>query len=261
MKSTTRRGGSLAASGLLAAALTGAVLLGPSFTAQAHAQAAQPSAGGNGSTQALPPITLDLRDAPVRQALEQLFNNAKVDFSIANEVQGFVTLKITDQPFENALRLILRSSSIPLTFVRETGVYIVKPRVTETTNPGGELPPTIDSNTNTAPTATYDQIQLTYIDPADIAATLGITFIRSFTRQGQGQQGGQGGGGGGLGGLGGGGGFGGGGGGLGGLGGGGGFGGGGGGLGGGGGFGGGGGGFGGGGGGFGGGGFGGGRGF
>ncbi len=204
MKSRTRCRGSLATSGLLAAALTGALLLGPSFTAQAHAQA-QPPAGGNGAPErALPPITLDLRDAPVRQALEQLFNNAKVDFSIANEVQGFVTLKITDQPFENALRLILRSSSIPLTFVRESGVYIVKPRVTEALTP--EAPPPFDNTVNQPPTATYDQIQLTYIDPADLAGTLGITFIRSFTRQGQGQQGGgQGGGGGGLGGLGGGG--------------------------------------------------------
>jgi hypothetical protein len=195
MYSTTKRGKSLAASGLLAAALTGVALLGPSLTAPAHAQAQTPA-----GERALPPITLDLRDAPVRQALEQLFNNAKVDFSIANEVQGFVTLKITDQPFENALRLILRSSSIPLTFVRESGVYIVKPRVTEAANSNDNLPPPVDSNVNTLPTATYDQIQLTYIDSMDLAGALGITFIQSFTRQNM--MGGMGGGG--LGGLGGG---------------------------------------------------------
>src|SRR5215217_6577368 len=113
MKSITKKGGAVLFSGLLLSALSGAVLLSPSSCGVARAQA-QPAA----PERALPPITLDLRDAPVRQALEQLFNNAKVDFSIANEVQGFVTLKITDQPFENALRLILRSSSIPLTFVR-----------------------------------------------------------------------------------------------------------------------------------------------
>jgi hypothetical protein len=38
-----------------------------------------------------------LRDAPIRQALEQLFGAAKVDFTIDNNVVGFVTLKITDQ--------------------------------------------------------------------------------------------------------------------------------------------------------------------
>jgi type II secretory pathway component GspD/PulD (secretin) len=199
MKTTMKSSRMFVASGLLATLLTGGILLSPSLTVSAHAQAPE---------KALPPITLDLRDAPVRQALEQLFNNAKVDFSIANEVQGFVTLKITDQPFENALRLILRSSSIPLTFVRESGVYIVKPRIAETLDPNAGAPPPItDPNAGALPAASYDQIQLTYIDSADLSGTLGITFIRSFTRQGgQGGQGGQQGGGmmGGMGGMGGG---------------------------------------------------------
>src|SRR5687768_6939640 len=106
MKSPTflhKQTGTVVASGLLLSALSAAVVVAPVSAGSAFAQAQPPA-----PERALPPITLDLRDAPVRQALEQLFNNAKVDFSIANEVQGFVTLKITDQPFENALRLILR---------------------------------------------------------------------------------------------------------------------------------------------------------
>jgi hypothetical protein len=198
MKSFRKGSSALFASGLFATLMTGALLLSPSATMAVHAQAA-----GQVPEKALPPITLDLRDAPVRQALEQLFNNAKVDFSIANEVQGFVTLKITDQPFENALRLILRSSSIPLTFVREGGVYIVKPRITETLDPNANVPPPVTDQTNTPPAASYDQIQLTYIDPADLSSTLGITFIRTFARQGNSQQGGQGGMGGMMGGMGG----------------------------------------------------------
>ena len=208
MKAITKKSAGVLASGVLAAALMGGVLLIPTA---AHAQ--QPPAAG---VKQLPPITLDLRDAPVRQALEQLFNNAKVDFSIANEVQGFVTLKITDQPFENALRLILRSSSIPLTFVNENGVYIVKPRITDP-NIGGPLPPVQpDPGPGVASAAPPEVIPLNYIDALDLQAIFpSIRLIRSFVRQG-GQQGGQqGGGGGGLGGLGGGGGgFGGGGGGL-----------------------------------------------
>ena len=202
MKAITKKSAGIVASGVMAAALAGGILFTP---AAAHAQA--PPA----NVKTLPPITLDLRDAPVRQALEQLFNNAKVDFSIANEVQGFVTLKITDQPFENALRLILRSSSIPLTFVNEGGVYIVKPRITDPnlTNPNGIPPPTIDPGPGVASAAPPEVIPLNYIDALDLQAIFpSIRQIRTFVRQGQGTQGGQqGGGGGGLGGLGGGGGI------------------------------------------------------
>ena len=63
----------------------------------------------------LPPISLDLRDAPVRSALEQLFNTARAQYTLDPGIQGFVTLRITDQPFENAFRLLLRSANPPLT--------------------------------------------------------------------------------------------------------------------------------------------------
>jgi len=174
--------------------LTGAAI----SPATVHAAVAQDQAAAE---KALPPITLDLRDAPVRQALEQLFNSAKVDFSIDNAVQGFVTLKITDQPFESALRLILRSSSVPLTYVKEGNVFIVKPRTIDANvGPASLAPPDIPAQSQTA-AANFDLIQLTYIDPADLAQILRITFVKNFTRQPGGGQGGQGGfGGGGIGG-------------------------------------------------------------
>ncbi|MES2460547.1 MAG: hypothetical protein V4671_08175 [Armatimonadota bacterium] len=181
MKALTEVKGAFPATGLLATLLTGCVLLSPVAMVSAHAQAA-----GEAPDKALPPITLDLQDAPVRQVLEQLFNNAKVSFSIANEIQGFVTLKITDQPFENALRLILRSSSVPLTFVEEKGVFIVKPRTMDI-----DLvilcnlePPITNANTNTSPKVAYDQIRLIYLDPSDVEDVLEITLIRTFSRTG-----------------------------------------------------------------------------
>jgi hypothetical protein len=147
----------------------------------------------------LPPVTLDLRDAPVRDALEQLFKSAKVDYSIDPGVAGFVTLKITEQPFENALRLILRSAQIPLTYTKEGGVYLVKIR---------ELvaPPVV--NTPTPPERDQQErvyqpletIQLVYVDPADLSQVIGpITFIQ-FNVRGQQAGGGGGFGGGGFGG-------------------------------------------------------------
>ncbi len=226
-------------------------------------------APGVARAQEPPPVTVELRDAQIKSALEQIFNSANVQYTIDPLVSGFVTLKIRDQPFENALKLIMRTATIPLTYTKENGVYIVKPRpMIPPTTSGLDSAPEVDEPQRRPP----DIIPLTYIDAMDLQQLIGpFLFLRPFQRQQQ-MGGGIGGGGGGLGGGGGfgggggglgGGGFGGGGGGLGGGGfGGGGFGGGGGGLGGGGGgFGGGGGGLGGGGGGFGGGGFGGGRGF
>jgi hypothetical protein len=152
---------------------------------------------------ALPPITLDLRDAPIRQALEQLFAAAKVDFQIDNSVVGFVTLKITDQPFENALKLILRASPIPLTYARESGVFIVKPRPLATTDPSlaAAPPPPLDPSLQKPNYQPLEQIQLTYIDPLDLAGILGVQFVQTGVRQnmmGGGMMGGMGGMGGGM---------------------------------------------------------------
>jgi hypothetical protein len=158
----------------------------------------------------LPPVTLDLRDAPIRSALEQLFNSAKVDFSMDNNVQGFVTLKVTEVPFETALKLIMRSATIPLTYTRENNIYIVRPRAvtgagTGAGGPGGfDAPPVLpDAGSGSRQGVYPDQINLTYADPADLAGLFGITIMPTFQRSGG--QGGMGGMGGGMGGLGGGG--------------------------------------------------------
>lgn len=71
-------------------------------------------------------MTFDLRDAPVRQALELVFNDARTDYTIDNRVDGFVTLKATNQSYDNVLDLIARATSTPLLYVREGGVVIVK---------------------------------------------------------------------------------------------------------------------------------------
>ncbi len=131
---------------------------------------------------ALPNVTLDLQDAPIRTALEQIFRTAKLDYSIDPSVQGYVNLKVTDMPFENALRLILRSSTTPLTYSVDNGVYLVKPRTVSTTAP---LPPAVFAQeTEVRAPAKYDRIELTYADPADLAKLLNITMIPIFTRFG-----------------------------------------------------------------------------
>jgi hypothetical protein len=156
----------------------------------------------------LPPVSIELRDAPIQSALKQIFDAAKVsNYIIDPQVGGFITtLKITDQPFEVALRLILRASGVPLTYKKENNTYIIEPRRFSNDNviappPAPELP-----NTNRQ-YQEFAQIPLIYIDPIDLASALGnIVFITHRGRQPSGGGGGGGFGGGGGGGFGGGGG-------------------------------------------------------
>lgn len=75
----------------------------------------------------LPRVSIHLRDRPTRAALERIFTDAGIQYAIDPRVSGYVTLKIRNQPFENALKLIMRSSTVPLTYTRENNIYIVRP--------------------------------------------------------------------------------------------------------------------------------------
>jgi len=174
-----------AAAGFMLSAGMGTML---AFTpAIAHAQ--------NGAGQKpIPPITLDLRDAQVKDALTQLFNTAGVDFTLDPNVQGYIpALKITDQPFETALRLVLRNASPPLTFTRENGIYIVRPRRAPDANAtAGTEPPLLNDPNDTAGGSKNvpEKIYLTYVGP-EIAEALGGSVLR--LSQSNNQQGGGGG--------------------------------------------------------------------
>ncbi len=128
-----------------------------------------------------PNVTLNMRDVPLRTALEQIFQAAKVDYSIAPDVTGSVNLKVTDVPFESALKLMLRSANPPATYSREGGLYLVKLRAAPVTDPVPALMPEPEAARSAI---MYDRIELTYADPVDLAKLLNITMIPIFTRFG-----------------------------------------------------------------------------
>jgi len=135
-----------------------------------------------------PTMTLEFRDAPLRAALEQLFANAKVDYSIDPSVQGYVNLKVTDIPFDNALKLMLRSSTVPLTYSIDNGVYIVKPRVRAEIDP--EPLPVLPAQADVPQSHFhYDTIDLTYADPLDFSSLLKLKLLPVGTRAGYGSPG------------------------------------------------------------------------
>jgi hypothetical protein len=134
-------------------------------------------------------ITLDLKDAPIRSTLELVFKQAGVkNYVIDNEVAGFVTMT-TEQPFENTIKLIMRAATVPLTYIKENDVYIIKVRkITEFKQaPAPEI--TVQPQNNVS----FDRIPLTFIDPIDLMSAFGnILYIRQFNRYSGGMGGGMG---------------------------------------------------------------------
>jgi len=122
---------------------------------------------------------MELKDAPVRTSLEMIFKQAGIkSYVIENSVYGVISMNLSEQPFENALKLVMRANTVPLTYTKENDVYIVKTRVTsEYKQPAPEV--TIEQPRGVM----FEKIYLNHIDPFDLQAVLGnILFINQFSR-------------------------------------------------------------------------------
>jgi hypothetical protein len=134
-------------------------------------------------------ISLDLKDAPVRTTLEMAFKQAGIkNYVIDSSVYGLVTMTITDQPFENTLKLIMRANTSPLTYTKENDVYIVKLRVVTPQNGNSNpIPEILKPKSDT-----FAVIKFNHIDPFDLQGVLGnILFINQFGRYNNGFGGGR----------------------------------------------------------------------
>ena len=120
----------------------------------------------------------------MRTSLEMIFKQAGIkSYVIENSVYGVISMNLTDQSFENSLKLVMRANTVPLTYTKENDVYIVKARrIVIEANPE----PTNYSDLimeRTRNSITWEKIHLNYIDPFDLQAVLGnILFINQFGR-------------------------------------------------------------------------------
>ena len=124
-------------------------------------------------------ITMELKDAPVRTSLEMIFKQAGIkSYVIENSVYGVISMNLSDQPFENALKLIMRANTVPLTYTKENDVYIVKARVfTEYKQSTPEI--TLEKPKGIM----FEKIYLNHIDPFDLQGVFGnILFMNQFGR-------------------------------------------------------------------------------
>jgi hypothetical protein len=130
-------------------------------------------------------ISVDLKDAPVRTTLEMIFKQAGIkNYVIENSVSGFITIKLTDNEFENSLKLVMRNSYPALTYTKENDVYIVKSRKIKI-----EAHPDPYFNTmlpleRDKKSISWEIVKFNHIDPFDLQSVLGkILFINQGTRQ------------------------------------------------------------------------------
>ena len=153
--------------------------------------------------------SLELQDADVRDALRLLFESVGVtNYTIASDVQGRITVKLTNVAFETALRNIL--DQVGATWSIEAGIYQIKKREEPPAPSTGPTTPETPQATNV-----IRKIQIQHADPYLIAMLLSgnqdfaaqpeySTLSGGFGGMGGGQGGGFGGQGGGFGGQGGG---------------------------------------------------------
>lgn len=127
-------------------------------------------------------VSIEYVDAPIRTALEQLMKQGEIkNYLISNDVEGFINLKLTDQPFETALKVVMRANAVPLLYKIENNILIVEKRKQVDFNnlrqPDIKLPEPQNQNNM------YEVISLKYIDPLDLQFAFGnILYIRQFSR-------------------------------------------------------------------------------
>ncbi len=104
--------------------------------------------------------SIELQDAPIRDALRILFKNVGVSYSIAPDVQGTVTASLKNVAFETALRNLL--GQVDATYRLEGAIYTIVKKEIDTgagTTPNAEPLPTTTDQKN------FYRIKINRADP------------------------------------------------------------------------------------------------
>jgi hypothetical protein len=100
--------------------------------------AAAPAPTGTAARAMDAPVTLSLRDVPLRSALETLFTGTGLQHAIEPAVPNYpITLDVRDLPFGTALRTLMRLAP-GVTYRKEGDIYIIgmrEPQIDQTAAP------------------------------------------------------------------------------------------------------------------------------
>jgi uncharacterized membrane protein YgcG len=131
------------------------------------------AAGTTTTSAAMTPVTLSLRDVPLRTALETLFNGTGLQHAVEPTVHNFpITLDIRDVPFSTALRTLLRLAP-GVTYRKEGDIYIVgmrQPQADQTAATQEIQPP---EEANATPDLQYEKVPLNFTHYEVMAYVLG----------------------------------------------------------------------------------------
>lgn len=119
------------------------------------------------------PITLELKDTPIRSALDSLFMGRGLNYVVDQSVMGNVSsVSLRDVSFEQALKVLLKSVDPPLVYRKDGDVYLItvkKDQPVEATNPLGTPQ---DFNITDEPIKDEDvkieKIALNFVDAYDL---------------------------------------------------------------------------------------------
>jgi hypothetical protein len=152
--------------GSLTIALAVAPALTPTLAQAAPATSAQ---GGN--------VTITLRDAPLRTALQTLFEGSGLQHAVEPTVPNYpITLDIRDVPFQTALRTMLRLAP-GITFRKEGDIYIIGMRQQTVEQPTVGQDITQPDTTTAVAEAQYEKIPLNYSNYQVMGYVLGAIPI------------------------------------------------------------------------------------
>ncbi len=120
-------------------------------------------------------IDLDLESTNLYYGLKLLFSQIKANFTIDDSLKSLsVTAHLSQVPFRVALETLLKSTSTPLTYKMESGIYSVVPKVEEAapTELGPEGPQEPRSSGYK-----YGIIRPVNLSAADIVGALGGSIV------------------------------------------------------------------------------------
>jgi hypothetical protein len=134
------------------------------------------------------PISLNFQNAPVQTVLKALFSSVGANYSVDPEVQGNVNISLNNVSFVAALRSLLRAANPPLTVNLSDGVYQIKVKKVEVTQPDQgsayQGSSSKDTGDNSSSGNSPKRLRSIPIDHYDVASLL--PFIQFMFTKGQG---------------------------------------------------------------------------
>ena len=133
----------------------------------------------SGTVANAPPVTLSLRDTPLRTALQMLFEGSGLQHAVEPAVPNYpITLDIRDVPFNTALRTLLRLAP-SVTYRKEGDVYIVGMRQAQVEQPTANEVNPQPEQTPAVAQLQWEKVPLSYTHSSVIGYAMGATPIPS----------------------------------------------------------------------------------